>query len=289
MKYERVGVVGAGTIGRGVAQGLAQTGHSVTLVDMSEQILKQAINYIAGSLNSTALFDPKVRSTPPAEVMKHISTSTNLDDLAETDLVVENATESWAIKEPIYRRLDRICADDCVIAANTSAISIGQLAGVTRRADRVLGIHFMNPVPLKPVVEVIRAWHTSDATLAKALEFLQEMGKRAIVVNDMPGFVSNRVLMLMINEAICALQDHVANAHDIDLIFTQCFSHKMGPLATADLIGLDTILFTLNELFEAYHDSKYRACPLLRNMVNAGVLGRKSGKGFFNYDHARQL
>lgn len=287
MKYKNIGVIGAGTIGRGVAQSLAQTGHSVTLVDISDQILDHAIIQIARSLKSAALLDQAVRSMPHAEIMTRISTSTTFEELAEVDLVIENATESWMVKQPIYQLLDRVCADDCVIAANTSAISIAQLAGITRSAERVLGIHFMNPVPLKPVVEVIRAWHTSDATLAKAMELLRQMGKTGIIVNDMPGFVSNRVFMLTINEAIFVLQDQVAEARDIDLIFTQCFSHKMGPLATADLIGLDTILFTLNVLFETYQDSKFRACPLLRTMVNAGVLGRKSGKGFFNYSHAR--
>lgn len=288
MKYRRVGVVGAGTIGKGVAQALAQTGHSVTLVDVSNHLLEEAVINIARSLKSAALFDNTLRRTPHSEILTRITTTTDLKDLARVECVIENANELWSIKEPIYKRLDEICANECIIAANTSALSIGQLAGATRRADRVLGIHFMNPVPLKPVVEVIRARHTSDATIAKATELLRQMGKEGILVNDTPGFVSNRVLMLMINEAICVLQDHVAEARDIDRIVTQCFAHKMGPLATADLIGLDTILYTLDVLFESYQDTKYRACPLLRKMVNSGVLGRKSGKGFFDYSYERQ-
>lgn len=288
MKYREVGVVGAGTIGRGVAQALAQTGHSVTLIDVSNQVLDDATSTIAKSLRFAGLFDAALRDLSHAEILKRISITTNFEELAKVDLVIENVTESWSIKEPIYKLLDRTCAEDCIVAANTSAISIAQLAGATQREDRVLGIHFMNPVPLKPVVEVIRACRTSDTTIAKAMELLRQMGKKGILVNDMPGFVSNRVLMLTINEAIYVLQDHVAQAHDIDLIFTQCFSHKMGPLATADLIGLDTILHTLDVLCVAYRDKKYRPCPLLRNMVDAGLLGRKSGKGFFDYSYARQ-
>jgi 3-hydroxybutyryl-CoA dehydrogenase len=289
MRYSTIGVVGAGTIGTGVAQALAQTGHSVTLLDVSTQVLEDAIRKIAAALKSAALFDPALRNAPHAVILDRVSTTTDFAELAKSDLVIENATESWSVKEPIYRSLDRTCAGDCVIAANTSAISIARLASATRREDRVLGVHFMNPVTLKPVVEVIRARHTSDATIGKAMELLQQMGKTGILVNDMPGFVSNRVLMVTINEAIFVLQDRVAESRDIDAIFVQCCSHKMGPLATADLIGLDTVLRTLDVLFESYQDAKYLACPLLRNMVNVGLLGRKTGKGFFDYDYARRV
>jgi 3-hydroxybutyryl-CoA dehydrogenase len=283
MKYPRIGVVGAGTIGRGVALNLALTDHSVTLVDITQPILDDAMNFMAKDLKSAALFDAAIRARPHHEILRRIATSAAFEDLAGADFVIENVTESWPVKAPIYGLLDRLCREDCIIAANTSAIPISQLAGATRREDRILGIHFMNPVRQKPVVEVIRAENTSEATIAGAMELLKQMGKTAILVNDKPGFVSNRVLMLTINEAIHVLQDGVAEAKDIDAIFVQCFAHKMGPLATADLIGLDTILNTLEVLQESYQLEKYAACPLLRDMVRMGHIGRKSGKGFYNY------
>jgi 3-hydroxybutyryl-CoA dehydrogenase len=170
-----------------------------------------------------------------------------------------------------------------VFAANTSAIPITRIASVTRRASKVLGIHFMNPVPMKTTVEVIRGYHTSDHTIDLAKTLLEQMGKKGIVVNDSPGFVTNRVLMLTINEAICLLQDRVATAEEIDTIFRDCFGHKMGPLETADLIGLDTILYSIEALYDSFNDSKYRPCPLLKKMVDAGLYGRKNSRGFYNY------
>lgn len=288
MKYRKIGVVGAGTIGSGVALALALTGHSVTLVDITRQILDDAIGLMAKDLKSAALFDPAIRAMQHAEILERVTASTRFEDLAGSDFVIENVTESWPVKAPIYNLLDELCGDGCVIAANTSAIPIGQLAGATKREDRVLGIHFMNPVRQKPVVEVIRAENTSDATVTGAMELLKQMGKTGILVNDKPGFVSNRILMLTINEAIHVLQDGVAQAKDIDAIFVQCFSHKMGPLATADLIGLDTVLHTLDVLRESYQREKYTACPLLQEMVKIGNLGRKSGKGFYDYSVRRK-
>jgi 3-hydroxybutyryl-CoA dehydrogenase len=238
---------------------------------------------MARELRFTALFDARARTEDPSAVLSRIDLTTDYERLAEADLVVENSTESWAVKEAIYPRLDRICPAHCIFAANTSAISITRLAATTQRPDRVIGIHFMNPVPQKPVVEVVRGRHSSDETVQAAHEFLSQMGKSAIVVNDMPGFVSNRVLMLVINEAIFIVQDGVASADDVDAIFVKCFAHKMGPLATADLIGLDTVLLTLEVLYESYAESKYRPCPLLKEMVDAGLRGRKSGRGFFQY------
>lgn len=286
-KYQQIGVVGAGVIGRGVAQALAQTNHQVILLDISTSALESAMSEISTSLRTAAMFDKSLRHASSSDILSRITTTTEYGDLGSVQAVIENSTEEWGVKQPIYERLDKACPADCIFAANTSAISIARIAGATHRADRIIGIHFMNPVPLKPVVEVVRAWHTSDETVAGSMELLASMGKRGILVNDMPGFVSNRVLMLTINEAIFVLQDHVAEAKAIDEIFVHCFSHKMGPLATADLIGLDTILRTLDVLFESYQDSKYRACPLLRIMVNAGILGRKSGRGFFEYSYAR--
>jgi 3-hydroxybutyryl-CoA dehydrogenase len=283
MEYARVGVVGAGVMGASVAQNLAQTAHGVVLVDVDGDILERARAVIAKSLRFAALFDPVVREASDSAILDRIELTTDYGRLESVDFVVENATESWPVKQAIYPQLDRICREDCILAANTSAISITRLASTTRRPDRVIGMHFMNPVPQKPVVEVIRGWHSSDATVDATRRFLQQMGKQAIVVKDMPGFVSNRVLMLASNEAICVVQDDVASPADVDRIFVECVAHKMGPLATADLIGLDTILRSLEVLYESFNDSKYRPCPLLKQMVAAGLHGRKSGRGFFDY------
>jgi 3-hydroxybutyryl-CoA dehydrogenase len=287
MRYEKIGVVGAGVMGVGVAQNLAQTGHRVVLVDVAGEILDRARAEIVKSLRLAAMFNPALREANHSAILEQIELTTDHEKLNNVDLVVENSTESWAVKQAIYPQLDRICRDGCIFAANTSAISIARLAGTTRRADRVIGMHFMNPVPQKPVVEVIRSAQTSEATVQAAKDFLQQMGKRAIIVKDMPGFVSNRVLMLTINEAISVVKDDVARPADVDEIFVKCFAHKMGPLATADLIGLDTILRSLEVLYDSYNDSKYRPCPLLIQMVEAGLLGRKSGRGFFDYTGQR--
>lgn len=283
MKFRRVGVVGAGTIGCAVAASVAQTGRATVLVDLTTDILDDARERIARNLRHASLFDPEVRGSGHDQIISRIEFTMDDRRLADVDVVVENSTESWEVKKELYPRLDRVIRADSILAANTSAISITRLAGTTTRPDRVIGTHFMNPVFQKPVVEVVRGWHTSDETVDAARDFLAELGKRAIVVNDMPGFVSNRILMPAINEAAFVVQDKVATPVDVDEIFVRCLAHKMGPLATADLIGLDTVLLTLNVLYESYADSKYRPCPLLRKMVEAGLHGRKSGKGFFDY------
>lgn len=225
--------------------------------------------------------EPKEQS---GAVLDRITFTTDYDEFERADFIIENVVEKWDVKAEVYARLDNICPQHCVFAANTSAISITRIGSVTRRPDRVLGMHFMNPVPLKSMVEVIKGHHTSDETLDRAQAVLTAMGKEFIVVNDMPGFVSNRVLMLTINEAIFLVQDQVTTAENVDRIFKTCFGHKMGPLETGDLIGLDTILLSLEVLYESYNDSKYRPCPLLKKMVHAGLLGRKSHQGFYNYD-----
>lgn len=264
MDIQTVGVVGAGVMGGGVAQNLAQTGHQVILVDISENILDKAKHEIRNNIRFQSFFKKSERQETPDGIIEKIEFSTNYKTLEDVDFIVENVTEKWDIKRELYPLLDSICSVDCVFAANTSAIPITRIASVTKRADKVLGIHFMNPVPMKPMVEVIWGYHTSETTIETAKKMLSQMGKECVIVNDSPGFVSNRVLMLTINEAIFLLQDQVATAEDVDKIFKGCFGHKMGPLETADLIGLDTILFSIEVLYESFNDSKYRPCTLLK-------------------------
>ncbi|KAB8315459.1 3-hydroxybutyryl-CoA dehydrogenase [Tolypothrix campylonemoides VB511288] len=283
MNIQTVGVVGAGVMGVGVAQNLAQTNHQVILVDISEDILDKAKQEIRNNIRFQSFFKKTDNTETPNTVISRIEFSTNYKLLEAADFVVENVTEKWDIKKQVYSLLDSICPADSVFAANTSAIPITRIASVTKRADKVIGMHFMNPVPMKPMVEVIRGYHTSEQTIEIAKKMLTQMGKECIIVNDSPGFVSNRVLMLTINEAVFLLQDQVATVEDVDKIFKSCFGHKMGPLETADLIGLDTILFSIEVLYENFNDSKYRPCPLLKKMVDAGLHGKKSGKGFYVY------
>lgn len=286
MNLNVVGVVGAGVMGVGVAQALAQTRHRVVLLDVEAKILEHAMREIKNNVRMQGLFNKKEGAESTSTVLERITPGTDYQLLKDADFVIENVTEKWEIKKGVYAQLDEVCADTCNFAVNTSAIPITRVGSITRRADKIVGMHFMNPVPMKPVVEVIRGHYTSDQTIATALQLLAQMGKEGIVVNDSPGFVSNRVLMLTINEAIFLLQDQVASAEDVDRIFRSCFGHKMGPLETADLIGLDTILLSIEVLYESFNDSKYRPCPLLKKMVDAGLHGRKSGQGFFSYQAA---
>ena len=283
MNIQVVGVVGAGVMGIGVAQNLAQTGYQVILVDISEAILENAEQEIKKNIRFQTLFNKEKKIGSPDDILKKITFSTNYKLLDSADFVVENVTEKWDIKKEVYAELDAICPERTVFAANTSAIPITRIASATKRPNNVIGMHFMNPVPMKSMVEVIRGYHTSEATIEIAKSFLAQMGKECIIVNDSPGFVSNRVLMLTINEAIFLLQERVASASDVDKIFKTCFGHKMGPLETADLIGLDTILLSIEVLYESFKDSKYRPCPLLKQMVEAGLYGQKSKQGFYVY------
>lgn len=283
MGKQVIGVVGAGVMGTGVAQNLAQTGHQVILLDVLPEILEQARNKITQNIRLHGLFSKSQSEKSPDEIVELITFSTDYQLLTKVDYVIENVVEKWDIKKDVYLQLDAICPEPCVFAANTSAIPITQIGSVTKRAAQVIGIHFMNPVPLKSTVEVIRGFHTSEETIETTKHLLTQMNKDWIIVNDSPGFVSNRVLMLTINEAVYLLQEQVASAEDVDKIFKQCFGHKMGPLETADLIGLDTILYSIEVLYESFNDSKYRPCPLLKKMVNAGLYGQKSGQGFYSY------
>lgn len=283
-----VGIAGAGVMGRGVAQAAAQKGMRVVLLDVSDEILAAADNEIRQAIRFAAMLDKKSTLESADDICQRIDFTTDLSQLAQVDFLVENISEKVDLKQVLYPQLDSVCNSDCVFAVNTSAISITRVAGWTQRADRVVGMHFMNPVPMIPLVEVIRAHHTSEATINTAKQFLAQLSKEAIVVNDMPGFVSNRILMLTVNEAVFVVQDQVSSPRDVDRIFKGCFGHKMGPLETADLIGLDTILFSLDVLYESYNDPKFRPAPLLRKMVDAGLHGRKSGEGFFKYPNLHQ-
>ncbi|MET9624532.1 3-hydroxyacyl-CoA dehydrogenase NAD-binding domain-containing protein [Streptomyces sp. NPDC006464] len=285
---DRIGVVGAGTMGRGVAQLFAEHGHEIVLVDVAEDILDSARADITRHLRLAPLIRRGAPVRPPEEVLPRIRFTTDLKDLREVDFLVENVTEDWDVKRALHRELDAICAPEVVFGVNTSAIPVTRVAGVTGRPDRVLGTHFMNPAQLKPTVELIRGHHTSEATLARTRALLEGAGRRHVVVEDSPGFVTNRVLMLTLNEAIFTLHEGVSTAKDIDRLFKECFGHAMGPLETADLIGLDTVYLSLQVLYENFGDPKYRPCPLLRRLVDAGLHGRKTGQGFHSYESGEQ-
>ncbi|MCP3805307.1 3-hydroxyacyl-CoA dehydrogenase family protein [Allokutzneria sp. A3M-2-11 16] len=274
----RVGVIGAGVMGTGMTQSLVEHGHDVVLVDRTDEALERAL----AEAENYRRFGSLLGRVAP-EIEGKVTSGTDFELLSDVDFVIENVTEDWAVKQEVYRTLDQVCPPRCAFAANTSAIPITRIAGATSRPDRVLGMHFMNPVPMKRSVEVIKGWHTSEETITEAMELLSSFGKEGILVKDSPGFVSNRVLMLTVNEAVYLVHDGVASAEDVDKLFRSCFGHPMGPLETADLIGLDTILLSVEVLHESFADSKYRPCPLLKQMVDAGLHGRKSGQGFYTY------
>jgi 3-hydroxybutyryl-CoA dehydrogenase len=287
---QHIGVIGAGTMGIGVSHMFAAGGYRVALVDNSGEALDHARDRIIRDLRMDALFRPK-DAHPSTDVVDRITFTTDMQALEDAHFTVENVTENLDVKRAVYRELDSICAERCIFGVNTSAIPITRIASFTGRPDRVIGTHFMNPAQLKPMVEVIRGFRTSAETIKMTQALLSEIGKESLVVEDSPGFVTNRVAMLTVNEAVCLLEEGVATAAEIDRLFVRCFGHRMGPLATADLIGLDTVLYSLNVLLENFNDPKYRPSILLRRYVDAGMLGRKSGRGFFSYDSdaAREL
>ncbi len=282
MDIKTVGVIGAGVMGAGVAQNLAQFGIQVVLIEQGkspDEIQKR----IRQSLRADRLLNAGQGGEDTETILRRISITDDYQALSTSNFVIENIPEKWDLKQSVYRNIDKICEPSTIFAANTSAISITRIASVTSRRSQVLGIHFMNPVPTKKTVEVISGYHTSQETLDIAKNLLTRMGKQYVTVTDSPGFVTNRVLMLTINEAIFLLQDGVAPAKDVDQIFRDCLGHAMGPLETADLIGLDTILFSIEVLQDSFGEDKYRPCPLLKKMVDAGLLGRKTGRGFHDY------
>ena len=281
-----VGVVGAGVMGTGVAQNLAQTGHEVVLVDIDKEALDRSVEQITRACRFSRLLGGGEVDTDA--VLGRITTSADAASLAGVDILIENITENWDRKRDLYATLDAVCRPETVFIVNTSAIPITTVASATNRPANVVGVHFMNPVPMKPAVELIPGVHTSSDTVERTRNLLTAMGKNAIPVKDSCGFVSNRVLMLTVNEAAFLVHEGVADAAGVDQVFRECFGHPMGPLETADLIGVDTILYSVEVLYENYSDSKYRPCPLLRQMTAAGLHGRKSGRGFYTYDDGGQ-
>ena len=283
MEFGKVGVVGAGNIGVGVVTDLVLHGLSAVAVDISEEILQRAQADVLKNIRVVPLLSKTLPRITKEEAIARMLLTTDLRDLATCDFVIENVTENWDIKKQIYENLERVMPPEVCFGANTSCISITKIGSATKRPANVVGLHFMNPVHLMPTVEVIRGFHTSGRTVDTLLQLFSRLDKEAIVVEDLPGFVSNRISHLFMNEAAFVLQDQVATADKIDTIFKKCFGHKMGPLETADLIGLDTVMRSLDVLYESFQDPKYRCCPLLRKLVHAGHLGRKAGRGFYVY------
>lgn len=281
MEIQSVGVVGAGQMGNGIAQVCAMAGLSVVLTDVSSKALEKAQATIA---NSLARLVKKGQLSDPDTVLSRIVFSNEMADLAAVDIAIEAATERLEIKIDILRQLSALVRPEAIIASNTSSISLTVLAAQVSQPQRAIGMHFMNPVPVMQLVEIIRALQTDDATHAATVALAERLGKTPVSVNDAPGFVSNRVLMPMINEAVFCLYEGIATPEAIDTVMKLGMNHPIGPLALADLIGLDTCLAIMDVLYHEFRDSKYRACPLLVQKVAAGHLGRKSGQGFYRYD-----
>ncbi len=280
---KNITVIGAGTMGNGIAHVFAQTGFNTTIVDISESALEKAIQTITKNLDRMVV-KGTITEAQKSDTLKNLSTSTTIEQgAANADLVVEAATENEGLKLKIFTQLDAVCKPETILASNTSSISITKIAAATKRADKVIGMHFMNPVPIMKLVEIIRGYSTTNEVTNTIMELSKQLGKVPVEVNDYPGFVANRILMPMINEAISSLHEGVAGVYEIDTVMKLGMAHPMGPLQLADFIGLDVCLAILRVLHDGFGNPKYAPCPLLVNMVTAGYLGAKSGEGFYKY------
>ncbi|MCO7224341.1 3-hydroxyacyl-CoA dehydrogenase family protein [Pleionea sp. CnH1-48] len=283
MKLNTVGIVGAGVMGMDIALCCAAYDFRVVLKDVNQQALDKAKESALKNLRMYKMMNPVFKNFTPEQLLSQIDFVLDYDAISNAHWVIENVTEDWNIKETVYRELAEVCKPETRYAVNTSCISITKVAALMPDPSQVIGMHFMNPAPLKKGVEVMLGFHTSEETKLSAKEFLKRLAKQAIIVNDMPGFVANRLSHLFMNEAAFLVQDNVAEPAAIDNIFKQGYGHAMGPLETADLIGLDTVVQSLKVLYDSFQDSKFRCCPLLQKMVDAGQLGRKTGQGFYSY------
>lgn len=283
MAINNVVVIGAGTMGNGIVHIFAQTGYTVTMVDVSEVSLQKGLSTIDANL-SRQVKKEAITEEQKAQTLARITLSTDLSAAAtNADLIVEAATENQSVKISLFQQCDAVCKPETIFASNTSSISITTLGAATKRADKFIGMHFFNPVPVMKLCEIVRGIATSEETYAITESLAKELGKTPVSVQDYPGFISNRILMPMINEAVYCLMEGVASAEDIDTVMKLGMAHPMGPLQLADFIGLDVCLFIMEVLHDGLGDSKYRPCPLLRRMVAAGYLGKKSGRGFYQY------
>jgi len=281
-KISKIGVIGAGTMGHGIAQVFAQAGYDVKINDVTLEFITKGIARIEGNL-SRSVEKGRISEIQKKQALSKIAPAPDLNDFKDRDLVVEAALEKIEVKSDVFRKLDKVCSNDTILASNTSSIPITELASLVSNPSRVAGMHFFNPVPIMKLVEIVSALQTSKDTVSRIQNVSSKLGKTAVVVKDSAGFVSNRILCPMINEAIFALEEGVASREDIDTVMKLGMSHPMGPLELADFVGLDIVLDVLEVLYREFQDSKYRASPLLRRMVQAGYLGRKSGRGFYEY------
>ena len=279
----KVSVIGGGTMGNGIAQVFAQCGNDVNLIDVKQEFLDRAMGTIEKNLGRMVKKE-KISQDDATATLGRLNLVTDMQTAGDSELVVEAVFENFEVKKEIFTTLDGICGPNTILASNTSSISLTKIAGVTGRADKVIGMHFMNPVPIMKLIEIIRGQATSEETLATVTKIAEDLGKVPVTVQDYPGFIANRVLIPMINEAVYCLMEGVAEAEAIDTVMKLGMAHPMGPLTLADFIGLDICLDIMEVLYDGFGDSKYRPCPLLRRMVDAGYLGRKSGKGFYDYD-----